>query len=141
MFKKITLFIFIIVFLLLITKKNNYNNENFLIGNWLYNEEGSFTFDEDKNFTQYQNSNLKDNYCIGKYQYSYGTSINNTIIKYDKDYYYYNLILRFDYCYINSEYSYNYEDENFSLAINKKNKEDIFLLDSNQNILKLNKRL
>ena len=45
----------------------------------------------------------------------------------------------FDYCYINNEYRYNYDDEKLYFAVNKSNKEDIFFMESNGNTFKLNK--
>lgn len=116
-------------------ERNIYENIPFLVGNWLYNEDGSFIFNNDNSFVQYKDSNLDNNYCIGKYEYSYGMKINDSFIYYDKAYYYYDLILRFDYCYINSEYRYNYDSEEFALAISKNDENDLFLLDSKGNIL------
>ena len=93
----------------------------------------------DKGYTQYETNEIDNNYCIGKYEYSYGMNNDNKITYQDNKFYYYSLVLRIDYCYINNEYRYNYDDEKLYFAVNKSNKEDIFFMESNGNNFKLNK--
>lgn len=143
---KILIILLIIITSLLIinnvNNKNIYKDTNFLLGNWIYNEkEGFFNFKENNSYTEYQTSNTDNNYCIGKYEYTYSINNDNKTTYQDKTYYYYTLFLRIDYCYINDEYRYNYDEELYYLAINKKNKEDIFLMDINNNIIKLSKKV
>ena len=143
---KILIILLIIITSLLIinnvNNKNIYKDTNFLLGNWIYNEkEGYFSFQENNSYIEYQTNNKENNYCQGKYEYTYSITKDNQTIYQDKTYYYYTLYLRIDYCYINDEYRYNYNEELYYLAINKKDKEDIFLMDINNNIIKLSKKI
>ena len=139
----IVMSILIVITNILILSKNNdkniYLNENILLGKWVYNDNGGSYVFTDKGYTQYETSEIDNNYCIGKYEYSYGIDTDNKITYQDNEYYYYNLVLRIDYCYINSEYRYNYDDEKLYFAVNKSNKEDIFFMEDNGNTFKLNK--
>lgn len=139
----IVMSILIIITNILILSKNNdkniYLNDNILLGKWIYNDNnGSYVF-TDKGYTQYETNEIDNNYCIGKYEYSYGMNNDNKITYQDNKYYYYSLILRIDYCYINSEYRYNYDDEKLYFAVNKSSKEDIFFMEDNGSTFKLNK--
>ena len=139
----IVMSILIIITNILILSKNNdkniYLNDNILLGKWIYNDSnGSYVF-TDKGYTQYETNEIDNNYCIGKYEYSYGMNNDNKITYQDNKFYYYSLVLRIDYCYINSEYRYNYDDEKLYFAVNKSNKEDIFFMENNGSTFKLNK--
>lgn len=139
----IVMSILIIITNILILSKNNdkniYLNENILLGKWIYNDSGGNYVFTDKGYTQYETNEIDNNYCIGKYEYSYGINNDNNITYQDNKFYYYILVLRIDYCYINNEYRYNYDDEKLYFAVNKSNKEDIFFMENNGSTFKLNK--
>lgn len=146
--KRILIFNLIISCLIIVTnvlilnnsnKTNIYLNDNVLLGNWIYNDKGGRYIFTDNDYTQFSTNEENNNYCIGKYDYSYGMYNDNKVTYQDNKYYYYSLVLRIDYCYINSEYRYNYDDEQLYFAVNKSNKEDIFFMESNGNTFKLNK--
>ena len=115
---------------------NNYNDidifedKNILVGTWSYNyDTSSYIFNDDNTFFQYNDTNDKDNYCTGTYRYSYGgTSKNGDIIKHDDTYYYYDLNLDIDYCFIDSE-----KDNVFIFGINKDDYNDLIFIDSKNN--------
>ncbi|MCI7240997.1 MAG: hypothetical protein MR550_00420, partial [Bacilli bacterium] len=97
----ITNILIIITNILILSKsndKNIYLNENILLGKWIYNDNGGSYVFTDKGYTQYETNEIDNNYCIGKYEYSYGMNNDNKITYQDNKFYYYSLVLRIDYC-------------------------------------------
>ena len=112
-----------------------FKNTNMLLGNWTYNDiGGNYVFNEDYTYYQYISSNKLDNYCTGKYKYSYGSiSSDGVNIKSDDNYYYYTLDLDIDYCIINSVKDYNIDSSSFIFSINKDDYTDILFMDTTNN--------
>lgn len=122
---------------------NNYNKEvdvfkdkNVIIGTWLYNDYGGrYVFREDYTYTQYSNDNDSDNYCVGKYSYSYGgVSSDGVIIKQDENNYYYDLNLKEDYCIIMGKENYDKFEKEIIFSISKQNNDDVWFMNKESNM-------
>ena len=74
--------------------------ENVLAGSWTYNDVGGvYVFNEDKIYYQYITDDKEDNYCTGKYRYTYGVeTTDGDILIDDPDYTYYYLVLKPEKC-------------------------------------------
>lgn len=122
--------------------KDIFSDTNILLGSWIYNEyDGTYVFNDDNTYIQYSNKNIEDNYCKGKYKYSYGGKANDgVIIKQDENYYYYNLELKKDYCIITGKESYDKYEKQMVVAINKFNNDDVLFINmENENIFNVKK--
>lgn len=122
--------------------KDIFSDTNILLGSWIYNEyDGTYVFNDDNTYIQYSNKNTKDNYCKGKYKYSYGGKANDgVIIRQDENYYYYNLELKEDYCIITGKESYDKYEKQMVVAINKFNNDDVLFINmENENIFNVKK--
>ena len=122
--------------------KDIFSDTNILLGSWIYNEyDGTYVFNDDNTYIQYSNKNTEDNYCNGKYKYSYGGKANDgVIIRQDENYYYYNLELKEDYCIITGKESYDKYEKQIVVAINKFNNDDVLFINmENENIFNVKK--
>jgi len=106
-----------------------YEGTNIVLGTWLYNEYGgTYVFNDDYTYIQYSNEDTTDNYCIGKYDYSYGgVSNNGVVIRQDNNFYYYNLDLNEDYCIIMGKENYSKHENKMVFALGKSN-DDVLLI-------------
>ena len=143
--KQILGFLSIILTLVLITinivnylkinpNKEDPNEENVLVGNWIYNDSGgTYNFEENNTYTQYVTSDLEDNFCYGTYTYEYGYETDEgELLRKDVDFIYYFLILKPKKCIINGEqdtsseskvekymvFAYGYNEGTSSVIIN-----------------------
>lgn len=148
--KKIIILLIIIIVLIPISiilyknyKKNEdvFKDKNVLMGIWLYNEYGgTYIFNKDYTYIQYSNEYKKDNYCTGKYKYSYGgKSDDGIVIRQDENYYYYNLDLLESYCIIMGKEDYSAYKKEMVFALSKKNKNNILINKESENIFTLTK--
>lgn len=120
-----------------------YKEENLLLGSWNYNEYGGiYTFKEDNTYIQYSNNDKTDNYCIGTYNYQYGAISNEgVVIRQDNNYYYYDLTLNEEKCFIMNEERIDKYTKKMVFSINKENKEEVILMNKeNNNIFNLIKQ-
>ncbi len=90
---------------------NIYNN--ILEGTWSYNEiGGTYVFNKDDTYYQYMSEDTKDNFCYGKYRYSFGVESEDGKMMYeDPDYNYYYLLLKPDFCVISTKKDDNTESK------------------------------
>jgi len=149
--KRIPLLIIIISILSIITNliilyqtnnnKDKYEGINIILGSWTYNEHGGiYTFKEDNTYIQYFENDKTTNYCQGKYEYTYGgISKDQTIIKEDKNFYYYNISLKEDYCNINNIDDYSKYQKNLIFALGKNNNEKLLINPKTQAIYNIKK--
>lgn len=137
-FKHIIITIFITLILIIASiyiyknykeKQDIYKDKNLLLGTWIYNEyNGTYTFKDNKTYIQYTNEDKTNNYCKGMYKYSYGaTNEKGLTIRQDDNYYYYQLTLNIEECYIMNKQSYDKYTKKIYFAINKNNNKDEIL--------------
>lgn len=121
-------------------KKDVFKDKNILLGSYIYNEyDGKYVFKEDS-YIQYSNSDTTDNYCVGKYEYTYGgTSNEGIIIRQDANYYYYDLKLKEDYCIIMGIENYDKYEKKFIVAIDKFNNDNIIFINNEKKLITLEK--
>lgn len=120
---------------------DKYEGINILLGTWLYNEYGgTYMFNDDYTYIQYSNENTADNYCVGKYNYTYGGISNDgVIIREDANYYYYNLNLTEDYCIIMGKEDYSKYEKKMVFALNKDKEENLLINKESENMFTLTK--
>lgn len=114
-----------------------YSSTNLLDGTWRrINYQYKIMFLNDNSYKIYIDLDNEDNYCFGSYKYSYGgTNENGNVIKYDKNYLYYDLVLENEYC-VNNEIKENdnYE-KNYIFGVKKNSKKnsikEIMFIDKN----------
>ena len=113
-----------------------FKDKNILLGTWIYNElNGKYVFNSDYSYIQYISSYTKDNYCIGKYDYSYGgVDDNGNIIKFDDIYYYYTLNLHTDYCVLNMDKDTTIDNSSFVFLVNKNDSNSLLFMDTDKDI-------
>lgn len=123
--------------------KDIYKDTNLLLGAWIYNEyNGTYVFKDDDTYIQYTNDDKTNNYCKGKYKYSYGATNNKGLtIRQDDNYYYYELLLNIEECYIMNKLSNDKYTKKIFFGIKKDNnsEEILFINSETENILTLNK--
>lgn len=114
---------------------------NVVLGTWLYNQYGgTYVFKDDYTYIQYSNSDTSDNYCVGKYEYSYGGISNDgVIVRQDENYYYYNLDLKEDYCIIMGKEDYSKYEKKMVFALNKGESSNLLINKKSENVIELKK--
>ena len=114
---------------------------NVVLGTWLYNQYGgTYVFKDDYTYIQYSNSDTSDNYCVGKYEYSYGGISNDgVIVRQDENYYYYNLDLKEDYCIIMGKEDYSKYEKKMVFALNKGESSNLLINKESENVIELKK--
>lgn len=110
-------------------RKDVFKDRNILLGSYVYNEfDGKYIFKDDS-YIQYSSSDVSDNYCVGKYEYSYGgVSNDGVVMRQDDNYYYYDLKLKEDYCIIMGIENYDKYEKKFVVAIDKSNNDNIIFI-------------
>lgn len=121
-----------------------YEDKNLLLGSWIYNEyNGKYIFNDNYTYTQYSNESTDDNYCIGTYEYNYGvTSKSGLFLTQDKNYYYYTLFLKEEYCIIMDKKFNDNFTKTIYFALDKANEEInefIFINKDTENMFSLKK--
>ena len=116
-------------------KTDVYKDINILLGSWTYNEYGGkYVFNKDNTYIQYTNSDTTDNYCKGTYKYHYGaTNDKNITMRQDKNYYYYTLNLKEEYCLIMNKKFYDEYTKSMVFGIDKLNESKITMLNKENN--------
>ena len=109
---------------------DKYEGINVVLGTWLYNEYGgTYVFKDDYSYIQYSNEDTTDNYCVGKYDYTYGGISNDgVVIREDANFYYYNLNLNEDYCIIVGKEDYSKFNKKMIFALKKDNDNNNLLI-------------
>lgn len=103
-----------------------YSNTNLLDGTWRrINYSYKIMFLNDNSYKIYTDLDNEDNYCFGSYKYSYGgTSENGNVIKYDKNYLYYDLVLENEYCVNNGIKGNDNYETNYIFGVKKNSKKN-----------------
>ena len=122
--------------------------KNILIGTWEYNDiGGTYVLNEDHTYYQYVSSDKKDNYCTGRYKYSFGyeDSEAGTMLLTDPDFIYYTLTLNPSKCMVEGKIDASSETKYakimmfmYSKGINS-NTKSIIINTNTDNSYKLNK--
>ncbi len=112
-----------------------FKDKNFLLGTLEYGYSGAkYIFNDDYTYINYTTDSTSNNYCTGKYEYSFGAKSNdNKLIYEDKDNYYYTLNLTEDSCIIMNEKLDITEDRKIVVSVNKKDNNYIIFIDSDNN--------
>ena len=120
---------------------DKYEGINVVLGTWLYNEYGgTYVFKDDYTYIQYSNEDTTDNYCVGKYDYSYGgVSNDGVVIREDINFYYYNLNLTEDYCIIVGKEDYSKYEKKMVFALNKDGDKNLHINKESENMFALTK--
>lgn len=120
---------------------DKYEGINIVLGTWLYNEYGgTYVFNDDYTYIQYSNENTTDNYCVGKYNYTYGGISNDgVVIREDANFYYYNLNLKENYCIIMGKEDYSKFEKKMVFALNKDNNNNLLINKESENMFVLTK--
>ena len=118
-----------------------YEKMNILEGTWQYNDfGGTYIFNNDFTYTNYI-FDTNDNYCKGTYEYKYGgIGKNGTIIKEDKNFYYYNLNLKEEYCIINNQKTNTENNNEFIFSIGKNNNKKLLINKNTDELFILHKK-